>query len=94
MSNPFSAGREGGPGHHDASFSCHVQQGAAGEQEVMSDGPTNLLLRQKDVVLERTDSLVGGFGVGPSVQAVHVVVPHFLPIAEYLLTVHAQRLVV
>lgn len=60
---------------------------------MMSDGPTSLLLSQKDVP-ERTDSLVGGFGVRPSVQAVHVVVPHFLPIAEYLLTVHAQRLVV
>lgn len=90
MSNPLSAGREGGPGHHDASFACHVQQGAAGQQEVMSDGPTSLLLRQDDDV----DSLVGGLGVGPSVQAVHVVVSHFLPIAEYLLTVHAQRLVV
>lgn len=94
MSNPLSAGREGGPGHHDASFACHVQQSAAGEQEVMSDGPTSLLLRQDDDVAEPTDSLVGGLGVGPSVQAVHVVVSHFLPIAEYLLTVHAQRLVV
>lgn len=29
MSSPFSAGGVGGPGHHDASFTCHIQQGAA-----------------------------------------------------------------
>lgn len=60
----------------------------------MSEEPASLLLPREDDVLERTDSLVGGLGLGPSVQAVYVVVSHFLPIAEYLLTVHAQRLVV
>lgn len=40
------------------------------------------------------DSLIGGLGLGPSVEAVNIIVAHFLPIAEYLLTVHAQRLVV
>lgn len=39
-------------------------------------------------------SLVGGLGVGPAVQTVHVVVFDSLPVAEYLLAVHAQSLVV
>lgn len=29
MSSPFSTGGVGGPGHHDASFTCHIQEGAA-----------------------------------------------------------------
>lgn len=34
MSGPFSTGGVGGPGHHDASFTCHVQEGAAHGREI------------------------------------------------------------
>lgn len=38
------------------------------------------------------DSLVGGPGLGPPVQAVHVVVPHPGAVRQDLLALHAQGL--
>lgn len=38
--------------------------------------------------------LIGGLGVGPAVEIMDIVVSDFLSIAEYLLAVHAQSLVV
>lgn len=44
--------------------------------------------------LPKRDSLVGGLGVRPAIQTVHVVVPDWRAVAEELLAVHAQSLVV
>lgn len=38
--------------------------------------------------------LIGGLGVGPAVEIMDIVVSDFLSIAEYLLAVHAQSLMV
>lgn len=38
--------------------------------------------------------LIGGLGVGPAVEVMDIVVSHFLSITEYLLTVHAESLMV
>lgn len=38
--------------------------------------------------------LIGGFGVGPTIEVVDIIVSDFLSIAEYLLAVHAQGLMV
>lgn len=38
--------------------------------------------------------LIGGFGVGPSVEVVDVVVPDPLSIVKYVFTIHAKGLVV
>lgn len=53
-----------------------------------------MILPHKHANIKHFHSLVGGLGVGPSVEVVHVVVFDSLSTREDLLTVHAQSLVV
>lgn len=64
-------------------------KGEAGQLHESVAGPAGCPDWRREV---REDSLVGGSGLGPPIEAVDVVVPHAGAVRQDLLALHAQGL--